>query len=237
MDTVGFFTILLFSFTVALTGAMAPGPLLTYTIIKSARARKRGYAMGLWIIIGHAIIEGIIIVLLLAGLSVLLREPVAVKTIGVIGGTVLVLFGISIIRDIVQEKLPVAFEAPLEKTPGLSPGVPDDATAVSTLNKIVDNPVIGGALISMANPYWWVWWATIGFAFMTQFDVSLTNIPALAAFFIGHEAGDLAWYLLVSTLSFWGVRRLNKKVYYGLLGGCAVFMMGFGVYLGVSPFF
>lgn len=237
MYPAAFFTILLFSFTVALTGAMAPGPLLTYTIIKSARARKRGYAMGLWIIMGHAIIEGVIIVLLLAGLSVLLREPAAVKIIGVIGGTVLVLFGLSIVRDIVQEKLPVDLEMPLEKTPGITPGVSGDAPAASAIKKIVDHPITGGALISMANPYWWVWWATIGFAFMTQFDVSLNNIPALAAFFIGHEAGDLAWYLLVSALSFWGVRRLNKKVYYGLLGGCAVFMMGFGVYLGISPFF
>ena len=33
------------SFLVALTGAMSPGPLLTYTIIKSARSRGRGYRM------------------------------------------------------------------------------------------------------------------------------------------------------------------------------------------------
>jgi hypothetical protein len=39
-----------FSFLVALTGAMSPGPLLTYTIIKAAKTSKRGYLMGLWII-------------------------------------------------------------------------------------------------------------------------------------------------------------------------------------------
>jgi threonine/homoserine/homoserine lactone efflux protein len=48
------FMIFSFSFLVALTGAMAPGPLLTYTIIKSAKTAKRGYLMGIWIIAGHA---------------------------------------------------------------------------------------------------------------------------------------------------------------------------------------
>ncbi len=204
---------------------MAPGPLLTYTIIKSARSAKRGYAMGAWIILGHATIEAGIIFLLLAGFSVLLQTPLAVKTIGVTGGAVLILFGISIVRDLFREKLPAGWTEPAAEG------------QKSAARGFVTNPVAGGALISMANPYWWVWWATIGFAFMTEFQISLDNVPALTAFFVGHEAGDLAWYLLVSTLSFWGVRRLNKKTYYGLLAGCAVFMIGFGIYLGISPFF
>jgi hypothetical protein len=33
-------------------------------------------------------------------------------------------------------------------------------------NKGLDNPIIGGIVVSMSNPYLWVWWATIGFAFM-----------------------------------------------------------------------
>ena len=64
-----FWVIFSFSFLVALTGAMAPGPLLTYTIIKSVKTRKRGYLMGLWIIIGHAFLEMGIIILLLLGFS------------------------------------------------------------------------------------------------------------------------------------------------------------------------
>lgn len=227
MDLPVLVTILLLSFAVALTGAMAPGPLLTYTIVKSARSHKRGYAMGAWIILGHAAIEAGIIILLLAGFSVLLQTPIAIKTIGVAGGGVLILFGLSIVRDLYREKLPLDFAAPRDS----------DSQAASMAQGFIRNPVAGGALVSMANPYWWVWWATIGFAFMTEFQVSFNNVPALAAFFVGHEAGDLAWYLLVSALSFWGVRRLNKKMYYGLLAGCAVFMMGFGVYLGISPFF
>jgi len=46
-----------FSLLVALTGAMAPDPLLTYTIIKSAKTAKRGCLMVIWIIVGHALLE------------------------------------------------------------------------------------------------------------------------------------------------------------------------------------
>ena len=229
MELSAFFTILSLSFVVALTGAMAPGPLLTYTIVKSARSRKRGYLVGVWVITGHALIEAALIMLLLAGFSFLLQEDMAVrKVIGVTGGGVLVWFGVSIVRDLYREKIPDEFNGnPLYQEP---------EGRETLASRVVGNPVAGGALVSMANPYWWIWWATFGFAFMVEYRVSFDNPSGLAAFFLGHEAGDLAWYMLVSALSFWGVRRLNRKVYYGTLAFCAVFMTGFGVYLGVSPF-
>ncbi|MBW1899175.1 MAG: LysE family transporter, partial [Deltaproteobacteria bacterium] len=68
------------------------------------------------------------------------------------------------------------------------------------------------------------------------FDVSFKQWPRLVAFFLGHEAGDLAWYLIVSFLAYFGLRRLNKKIYFGFLVCCGLFMIIFGVYIGVSPF-
>jgi threonine/homoserine/homoserine lactone efflux protein len=216
-----------FSFLVALTGAMAPGPLLTYTIIKSAKSRRRGYLMGVWIITGHALLEMAVVLALLLGFSFVLQNIFVVRGIGVVGGLILVTFGGAIVRDVVRGRIPIHITA--EGDAG--------AADVDAEKSVVENPVLGGILISMANPYWWVWWATIGFAFMVQFDVTFNNWPALLAFFLGHEAGDLIWYVIVSTLAFFGLRRLNRKVYYGILSLCGLFMIGFGVYLGVSPFF
>ena len=226
MEPTLFLTVFSLSFVVALTGAMAPGPLLTYTIIKSARTAKRGYAMGAWVILGHAVLEAGVVLLLLTGFSFVLQHQLATKIIGGTGGLTLIAFGLFILRDLYLEKTPVDFDT-LDS---------EDEAETSSVQKIINNPVAGGFLVSMANPYWWVWWATIGLAFMTKFQISHHNLPLLVAFFVGHEAGDLAWYLLVSALSFWGVRRLNKKFYYLLLAVCAFFMMGFGVYLGLSPF-
>jgi len=69
-----FWVIFSFSFLVALTGAMSPGPLLTYTIIKSAKTRRRGYLMGVWIIAGHAILEMGIVIALLMGFPFFIKN-------------------------------------------------------------------------------------------------------------------------------------------------------------------
>jgi threonine/homoserine/homoserine lactone efflux protein len=222
-----FWLIFSFSFLVALTGAMSPGPLLTYTIIKSAKTKRRGYLMGLWIITGHAILEMGIVILLLLGFSFVLKNIAIVRIIGVSGGLILILFGASIIRDIINGNISTNFmnsREELNKNPGLIE------------NKGIENPIFGGIMVSMSNPYWWVWWATIGFAFMIQFNISFEKWPKLIAFFLGHEAGDLIWYLLVSTLAFFGLRHMNRKAYYGILMCCALFMVLFGIYLGISPF-
>jgi threonine/homoserine/homoserine lactone efflux protein len=222
-----FWLIFSFSFIVALTGAMSPGPLLTYTIIKSAKTNKRGYLMGLWIITGHAILEMGIIILLLLGFSFVLKNMTVVRIIGVSGGLILILFGASIIRDIFNGNISTNFLNTRDE-PKKDSGPIED--------KGIENPVIGGIMVSMSNPYWWVWWATIGFAFMIQFNISFKNWPKLLAFFLGHEAGDLIWYLLVSTLAFFGLRHMNRKAYYTILMFCALFMVLFGIYLGISPF-
>ncbi|MBT3310475.1 MAG: LysE family transporter [Desulfobacterales bacterium] len=223
-----FWSVLSFSFLVALTGAMSPGPLLTYTIIKSVKTERRGYLMGLWIIVGHALLEMVIIILMLLGFSFILKNVFIVRFIGITGGIILIYLGLSIIRDVYKGKIQTGF---LD-----SSNEPDQRGDIDE-NSLLENPVMGGILVSMANPYWWVWWATIGLAFMIQFDVSFKQWPKLLAFFIGHEAGDLAWYLLISILAFFGLRHLNKKVYYVILIFCGIFMIFFGLYLGITPLF
>lgn len=237
-----------FSFLVALTGAMVPGPLLTYTILKSAKSHGRGYLMGLWIIIGHALIEMGVVIFLLLGFSFVLTNVLVIRSLGIVGGLILLYFGLSIIRDAGRGTTQSDF-LPLSNRSSKR----DQNTASyfcqanqASLNlgegalpldrPIIENPVIGGMIISMSNPYWWVWWATIGFAFMVQFDVSLNQWSKLLAFFFGHEAGDLSWYALISVLSFFGVRHLSRKAYHRILIFCGIFMMGFGLYLAVMPF-
>ena len=218
-----FWGIFSFSFVVALTGAMAPGPLLTYTIIQTAKAERAGYLVGGLVIIGHALVEMGIIAMILLGFSSVLENDYIINAIGIIGGLILIFFGGGLLKELVRGTVSTDFlhttkdhDAPPEK-------------------KALDHPVWGGAMVSMSNPYWWVWWATIGLAFMTRFDISFNNWPGLIVFYIGHEAGDLLWYALISGLAFWGIRFINRKVYYGILACCGVFMIVFGLYLGGMP--
>lgn len=247
----GFWGVFSFSFLVALTGALAPGPLLTYTIVQTAKTETRGYLTGVWVIFGHALLETIVIILIISGFSFLITDPRVVRGISLAGGGVLIFFGAGILRDVYTKKIQAPFfrdpetqetshpnqTQELQKTDDSSSAFQDNRGSgiTGTMKEKLDNPVLGGIFISMSNPYWWVWWATIGLAFMVQFDISYKNYGKLLAFFLGHEAGDLAWYFLVSLFTFFGLRHINKKIYLGILSVCGLFMIGFGIYLAASP--
>jgi len=213
------------SFVVALSGALMPGPLLTYTVARTVRTPRRGWLTGALVIAGHAALEGAIVCGLLFGVLEFLRAPLAVRIIGAVGGAFLVWSGATMIVSLARGR-----RAAAEGT-GAS-GASGAPAAASPLERL--GPVIGGVLVSMANPYWWIWWVTVGAASMLRFDVSFERWPALAAFFLGHEAGDLAWYLAVSTLVHLGRRGIPPVAYDVLLGVCAVAVIGFGIYLGIS---
>ncbi len=216
------------AFVVALSGALVPGPVLTYTIVKTIETRKRAYLTGVWVIAGHAILEMVIVALLLAGFSVVLRNPVVIKIIATGGGAFLVYLGVSLIVDVARGRVPDLF-AGAEAT-----AAAEEVPGPSALK--IRNPVLGGFLVSMSNPYWWVWWASIGFAFIYQYDVSFRNWPRLIAFFVGHQAGDLTPYWLVSILVSLGKRRINTRVYHVILAVCGAVMVVFGGYLAVSTY-
>jgi threonine/homoserine/homoserine lactone efflux protein len=215
------------SFVVALSGALMPGPLLTFTVARTVRVTRRGWLTGALVTLGHAALEGAIVIGLLLGVLEFLRSPAALKAIGTVGGAFLVWSGVAMLVGLARGRTAGA-------AAGTGPG--DPAPAPSTASSPFDRlgPVLGGALVSMANPYWWVWWVTVGAATMLRFDVSFARWPVLAAFFLGHEAGDLAWYLAVSTLVHLGRRGIPPVAYDVLLGVCAVAVIGFGVYLGIS---
>ena len=223
----------------ALTGAMSPGPLFTYTIIKSIQSKRHGYLMGFWIIAGHAILEMFIVLIFLAGFAYFFNSTLAIRVIAVIGGALLILFGTSLLNDIKKGRIPTDFLEKYHDSTALENKNENTTgqTEANSSSKLVKNPVMGGILVSMSNPYWWIWWATIGVAVMLQYNISFSNTIGVAAFFLGHEMGDLSWYVIVSMMAFYGRRTFNKKAYYGILTFCGCFMIGFGLYLGISPFF
>ena len=197
--------------------------------------------MGFWIIFGHAILEMGVILVFLAGFAYFFDSPIAIRIIGVIGGCLLVFFGVSLIIDLKKGKVPTDFlekdkNQELKNESKDSEQRKKEETDKSGI-KFVKNPVMGGILVSMSNPYWWVWWATIGVAVMLQYNITFSNGIGIVAFFIGHESGDLSWYVIVSFMAFFGRRTFNKQIYYGILAICGLFMIGFGIYLGISPFF
>lgn len=205
--------IFLFSFLVALTGALTPGPLLTFTIYKSLK-QKKGYLAGIFILLGHATIEFILILVLLAGASVLFQNLIFLTLIGIVGGLFLIIFGILVIRDTIKADPNVDFNLKDNNLKGYK-----------------GNSFIGGIIVSLSNPYWTFWWAVIGLGFLVNFNITFATPIGLLLFFIGHELGDIVWYLPISTFVSLGGKTLNPKIYKYVLLACAGFMVVFGIYL------
>ena len=205
--------IFVLSFLVALTGALSPGPLLTFTIYKSLK-QKRGYLAAIYILLGHATIEFTLIIALLAGASLIFQNIIFLTLVGFIGGIFLVIYGVFAIRGVLKTDFETNFT--LEE---------------NIVKGYKGNSYVGGILVSLSNPFWTFWWAVIGLSLMVSFDITLLMPIEILLFFIGHELGDIVWYLPISIFVYYGGKSLNPRIYKYVLIGCGVFMIVFGVYL------
>ncbi len=198
------------AFVVGLSGAMAPGPVLTATI---SETMKRGFVAGPLIVLGHAILEMILLAAVVAGLGSWITTPVVMIVLSLGGGALLIGMGIQ-----------TAWTAP--KAVGEAMSIKADPKAA------LRGPVLTGILMSLSNPYWTLWWATIGLNFAA---IALKNgALGLGSFYTGHILADLSWYSIVSAAAASGRRICPRSVYIGLIAFCGIALIGLGIYFVFS---
>jgi len=215
-------TIAAVAFAVGLSGALSPGPLTVLAIREGAR---RGWWAGPFATAGHAVAEGVTIVLLALGLSAYVASgSPAMTAISIVGGLVLVWMGWSTARSVPTASLAARVAQAASGETGASRRGPSFAAF-----RVV---ALLGIAVSVANPYWIIWWATVG----TKLTVDSLHIgwSGPLAVFLGHIVSDLLWLTFVATLVGSGSRWLGDRAYRGLLGACAVFLLVLGVVFVVS---
>jgi threonine/homoserine/homoserine lactone efflux protein len=195
------------SFIIGLSGALMPGPVLTVTISQSA---TRGWMVGPLVVLGHGILELSLVVAIVYGLGQVLTHGSVIGAIGISGGIVLLWMGGSMLRG--ARKVSLVFQG-------------EKGTASL-------HPVWAGILSSLSNPYWIVWWATIGLSYIA-FSMKY-GMMGISSFYTGHILSDLVWYAFVSSLVHFGKRWANDRAYQTLIAICGVLLLGFGVYFGYS---
>ena len=89
------------SLLIGYSGAVMPGPLLTYNINQSMRV---GVRSGFLLVAGHALLELATIALLFLGVGTFLSTNIAQIIIGSAGGIILIFFGAIMIKDVIQGK-------------------------------------------------------------------------------------------------------------------------------------
>jgi len=202
------------AFIVGFSGALVPGPLTAMTIAESAR---RGFRAGPLLTLGHAIAEIAIVIALAVGLNRFFQQPLVAGLIAAIGGLVLLWMGVGIVR--------AAWQGRLKLSQGTSGADPVAAIA----------DVRTGVLVSVSNPYWILWWATVGATYVV---IALGfGVLGLVVFFLGHIMSDLAWNSLLAFTVSSGRRLISDRVYRGALIVCGVFLAAMGatfVWAGVG---
>jgi len=198
------------SLLVAFTGALMPGPMLTLVISSVA---QKGFKTAVFIVIGHSALELLIVASFYLGVLKYLNNAIAVKIISVVGGVFLIYMAVSIIVSVARKKIKLDLDS--KKT---IQNLGTKGTLIVTAK---------GILISLANPYWYVWWMTIGAAFMIKSVQH--SFGGVASFYIGHILADFIWYLFVGFLISTGRRFFNQKIYIGILIACSLFLLYLGI--------
>ncbi|MGE5309078.1 MAG: LysE family transporter [Deltaproteobacteria bacterium] len=198
-----YLSIFCLSFTVALSGALMPGPLLTTVIARSAGT---GFSAGPLVSLGHALLEGLLLTGLVFGLGGLMRLPVFVITATLAGSFLLITMGIHMLLTLGRVTIGSA-----------------KARRADPLKLIAD-----GIVVSAVNPYWSIWWVTIGLGL--AMTAGKAGVPGVAVFFCGHILADFLWYSSVSFLVSSRRSFISTKAYRAILCACALALVFFGVY-------
>ena len=202
----GFIALFFTSFVIALSGALMPGPLLTMTISESSR---RGLLTGPLMILGHGILELAVVVALLSGFAPLLLRDDVFVVVSLVGGAVLIWLAVTMLRSVPQLSLAVADEAVKQR-----------------------NLIAAGIILSAFNPYFILWWASIGIGYIVY--AAKFGAIGVVCFFLGHILADLGWYTFISFGVVKGKRFMSDRCYRGLISGCAVLLVIFSGYFFYS---
>jgi threonine/homoserine/homoserine lactone efflux protein len=201
-------TIFCTSFVIALSGAMMPGPLLTATISETSR---QGFKAGPLLILGHGILELLLVFALLLGLAPFIQRREVFIATAFAGAVILAWMAVGMLRALPNLHIDWG-----KKSDG------------------ANHLILSGILLSVANPYWTIWWASIGLGYILYSQKF--GIPGILFFFLGHIVADLAWTATVSLAVDRGRHFLTDRLYRGIIGTCASFLIVFACYFAYAGF-
>lgn len=182
---------------ISLSGVLAPGPMTAATLAAGVRSRHAGAVIAL----GHAAIEVPLMLLIVAGAGTVFQVPSVQLAIGAVGGVFLLLMGIQL----------VAAARHVDET---------QATDGR-------HPFVTGVVLTAANPYFLIWWATVGLALATK-AVGF-GILAFVLFGLVHWLCDLIWLEILSFASYKGTEVLGGRLQQVVLLVCGIMLLAFGV--------
>lgn len=181
---------------ISLSGVMAPGPITAVTVGKGSDSPHAGALVA----VGHGIIEFPLMISIRYGLGRLLNLSYLKTAIALVGGGFLLFTGIDMIRSVRKVETGSSnYERP---------------------------PMIEGALLSVGNPYFLIWWATVGAALILR-SVNF-GVLGFLIFALCHWLCDFLWCYFLSALSFKGGQFFGRGFQQVVLAACGALLLFFG---------
>ena len=187
---------------ISLSGVMMPGPMFAITVAKSYRSPWAGPLIS----IGHAVIEVPIILLIYFGFARFFENSTVQLVLSVAGGAMIIWLGIGMFRA--------------------------RAEVVHKGKDLSYNSIMAGIILSTLNPFFLLWWATVGS--MLIMKVVDYGAAGLAAFTAVHWSCDLVWLSFVSVLIYRTQALWGKRFQEWLFIACSLLLVGFGAWFLVS---
>jgi len=184
---------------ISISGVMSPGPLFAANV---AYGLREGTKAGLKMAYGHTIVELPLVILLGIGVLSLEILPQFREIIALLGAISLFVFAGIQIRSVLKKPTRV-FEGK-------------------------HGPFLAGIMLSALNPFFLIWWFTIGFKLISDALV-IASFAGIGIMFVFHIWMDYAWLCTVSFLSSKGKKILSNKNYTMFMIGISGVLIYFGI--------
>jgi len=184
---------------ISISGVMSPGPLFAANV---AYGLREGTKAGLKMAYGHTVVELPLVILLGIGALSLEILPQFREIIALLGAISLFVFAGIQIRSVLK-KPTTAFEGK-------------------------HGPFLAGIMLSALNPFFLIWWFTIGFKLISDALV-IASFAGIGIMFVFHIWMDYAWLCTVSFLSSKGKKILSNKNYTMFMIGISGVLIYFGI--------
>ncbi|CAN5365681.1 LysE family transporter [soil metagenome] len=227
MDIIDFATQVIF---VSASGVLAPGPLFLANLIYGS---KLGYYSGIKIASGHAIVELPLIVLLALGIfgfSSFIFNNGSARIIGLLGGTAIIFFSLFQINNIIKGRTMGGANNENKINDSYF-------SEISNKGKRFGGPFMIGLIFSSLNPFFLVWWFTVGLKLISDSIYMFGGIEGILILFSLHIWMDYVWLSVTAYLISKGKTIIKDKLYQYFLLSISFILASYGFYLIVEKIF
>ena len=185
---------------ISASGVMSPGPLFAANITYGLR---EGVKSGIKIAIGHSIVELPLVILLGIGVFSLEIFPEFRTIISIFGAITLFVFAGIQIKTILKKNKNISV-------------------------KPKQGPIVTGILLSALNPFFIVWWLTIGFKLISD-AMLIWAFAGILIVFLFHIWMDFAWLGITAFLASKSRKIISNRNYKIMILVLSLTLIYFGI--------